>query len=85
MATAYCQSCGMPMAKDPQGGASLADGSLSSEYCSYCMADGAFFYTGSDVKDYQQMVVNQMVKQGWWRPIAWLFTRQIPKLKRWRG
>ncbi len=84
MSKPMCQSCGMPLSKDKQGGASLADGSLSSEYCSLCMADGVFFYQGDDVKEYQKMVVDNMTKNGWWRPIAWLFTRQIPNLKRWK-
>ena len=80
----FCQSCGMPMAKDSQGGASLEDGSRSPTYCSLCMTDGVFHYTGTDVKAYQKMVVTELVKQGWWRPLAWLMSRQIPKLSRWR-
>lgn len=84
MGRSFCQSCGMPMDKDSQGGATLKDGTKSDVYCSLCMADGVFFYQGDDVKDYQKMVVSNMVKNGWWRPIAWLATRQIPKLDRWR-
>ena len=79
-----CQSCDMPMSKDPQGGGTNADGTLSSEYCSLCYASGAFTYQGSDVREYQKMVVNEMVKNGWLRPLAWLFTRRIPSLKRWK-
>ena len=84
MATPYCQSCGMPLAKDEKGGATLSDGTISAEYCSYCMEDGKFYYTGDDVKEYQKLVVNGMVKNGWSRPISWIFTRQIPRLKRWK-
>ena len=78
-----CQSCDMPMSKDPNGGGTNKDGSISSEYCSLCYANGVFTYTGDDVTAYQKMVVDEMVKKGWLRPIAWLFTRRIPKLKRW--
>lgn len=72
------------MSKDPQGGGTNADGTLSSEYCSLCYVNGAFTYQGSDVREYQKMVVNEMVKNGWLRPLAWLFTRRIPSLKRWK-
>ena len=71
------------MSKDPNGGGTNKDGSISLEYCSLCYANGAFTYTGEDVTAYQKMVVDEMVKKGWLRPTAWLFTRRIPKLKRW--
>jgi len=38
----FCQSCGMPMKKDPRGGGTDADGTRSPEYCSYCYQDGTF-------------------------------------------
>ena len=37
-----CQSCGMPLSKDPLGGGTNADGSPSTEYCSHCYREGAF-------------------------------------------
>ncbi|MGB0507492.1 MAG: zinc ribbon domain-containing protein [Pikeienuella sp.] len=73
----------MPQNKDPGTGGTEADGTKSSIYCSYCYQDGVFTWQGDDVKAYQKYVVNQMVKDGWMRPIAWLFTRRIPKLSRW--
>ena len=79
-----CQSCDMPMSKDPQGGGRNNDGTLSDEYCSFCFEDGVFTFQGNDVRDFQKMVVNEMVRKGWWRPVAWLFTRRIPSLKRWK-
>ena len=39
---AACQSCGMPISKDPEGGGTLADGSFTIEYCSHCYRDGQF-------------------------------------------
>ena len=83
MGLIVCQSCAMPMNKDPQGGATLNDGTRSTDYCSLCMSDGEFHFTGSDVKAFQKMVVAKMSESGWWRPIAWLATRSIPKLNRW--
>jgi len=36
----FCQSCGMPLTDDHYG--KNADGSVNSDYCQYCFADGAF-------------------------------------------
>jgi len=77
----FCQSCGMPLSKDPEGGARLKDGMRSVMYCSYCMVDGEFTYQGNDVQEFQKTVVDIMVQNGWWRPMAWLFTCQIPNPK----
>lgn len=85
MARDFCQSCGMPMDKDPGGGATLADGTRSAEYCSFCMQDGDFVYSGTDARAFQAYVVDQMVTEGWSRPLAWVMTRQIPRLKRWQA
>jgi hypothetical protein len=80
-----CQSCAMPMARDPNGGGTEKDGSRSLVYCSLCYSNGDFHFKTDDVRAYQAMVVNEMVKNGWWRPLAWLFTREIPKLSRWKS
>ena len=37
-----CQSCGMPIDKDPNKGGTNADGSKSDAYCSFCFQDGKF-------------------------------------------
>ncbi len=80
-----CQSCGMPMSKDPKGGGTEADGSLSTTYCSLCYADGEFLAQNVSAKEFQAKCVDIMTENGWWRPLAWLLTRGIPKLDRWRG
>lgn len=79
-----CQSCAMPMSKDPQGGGRNKDGTLSAEYCSLCYDDGEFYFKGTDVKEYQKMVMTALQEKGWWKPVAWLATREIPKLDRWK-
>ena len=79
----HCQSCDMPMHLDAEGGGTEKDGSRSSKYCSLCYANGEFHYKGTDVREYQKMIVDIMVENGWWRPMAWLMTRRIPKLERW--
>lgn len=39
--TAFCGSCGMPLLRDEDAGTE-ADGSRSTEYCTYCYRDGGF-------------------------------------------
>lgn len=80
----FCQSCGMPLNKDPQNGGIEADGSKSSKYCSYYYHDGKRFNPDFTAKQMQDFCVEQMKKQGSLRFIAWLFTRGIPKLERWK-
>lgn len=79
-----CQSCGMPLNKDPAGGGTEADGSKSTTYCSLCYQNGEFFQPDMTAKEMQEFCIDMMRKKGWPRPVAWLFTRQIPKLDRWR-
>ena len=80
---AICQSCGMPLRHDPEGGGTEADGRRSQLYCSLCYGNGAFHFPGDDVRAFQSMVVDKMVGKGWWRPVAYMMTRGIPKLERW--
>lgn len=74
----------MPMTKDPEGGGTNRDGTRSDEYCSLCYADGAFYYQEGGAKDFQHFVYEKLQEHGWWKIIAWLATREIPRLKRWR-
>lgn len=79
----FCQSCGMPMSKDPQHGGTNRDGTKSVDYCSYCYIDGEFTFKG-DVKEMQAFCKEKMIEQGSSKFIAWLFTRNISRLTRWR-
>ena len=81
---AVCQSCSMPMKKDKEGGGSEADGSRSTKYCSLCYQDGSFVHPEFDARQMQDFCVEQLRANGMPRFMAWLFTRQIPKLERWR-
>lgn len=81
----FCQSCGMPLDKDVNGGGTHADGTKSDKYCSLCYENGAF--TNPEIKTARQMqdfCVDQLKKQGMPGVMAWLFTRSIPKLERWQ-
>jgi len=78
-----CQSCGMPLKNDPNGGGTNADGSKSTMYCSYCWQNGAF--TGPADMTVQQMqtfCIGKLKEKGIPKPIGWLLTRGLPKLER---
>ena len=80
----FCQSCGMPMKQDPEGGGTNSDGSKNILYCSYCYNAGAF--TQPNITTAAQMqcfCIDKMKEQGMNKFFAWLFTRGIPKLERW--
>ena len=79
-----CQSCGMPLKQDTKGGGSNADGSISKEWCSFCYADGAFLGPDCTVELMQQIGIDALKSKGFPRPLGWLMTRNIPKLKRWQ-
>ncbi|MCB9317091.1 MAG: zinc ribbon domain-containing protein [Lewinellaceae bacterium] len=78
-----CQSCGMPLKRDPQGGGTNADGSKSVMYCSRCYENGAFTRPDCTVTEMQELVKGKMREMGFPGFLAGLFTRNIPKLKRW--
>lgn len=85
----FCQSCGMPLnadEKDMRG--TEKDGSLSSEYCSYCYENGAFIEP--DIT-YDEMLARgkQGISEGNSNPIMksimkWGYPFQLKKLDRWK-
>lgn len=80
-----CESCGIPLSRDPEHGGTEADGTRSTRYCSMCYADGAFLQDAPDGLTFQRETMKAMIADGWSRPMAWLFTRGIPRLPRWRS
>ena len=78
-----CQSCGMPMNKDPNGGGTETDGTRSSTYCSICYHDGSFRHPNVSVMEFQEHCVTALTEKGMPKILAWAFTRGIPKLARW--
>lgn len=81
-----CQSCGMPLHKDPNGKWwwTEKDGSISQVYCSLCYKDGEFCYSGNDVEEFKDIVDNAMKKSGYGWFMRKLTRRQIPHLNRWK-
>ena len=80
----FCQSCGMPMDKDPGAGGTEKGNVKSTDYCSYCYLDGKFTQSDFTAQQMQEFCIVKMKEQGWPGWLAWLFTRNIPKLKRWK-
>ena len=79
-----CQSCGMPLKKDEQGGGTNADGSKSTMYCSKCYQNGAFVGSVKTAGEMQALVKGKLKEMGFPSLVAWFFTLNIPKLERWK-
>jgi len=79
-----CQSCGMPLKKDPKGGSTNANGSINKFYCSYCYEDGKFLQPDVTAKEMQVFVKAQLKKMGFPGFLAGFFSKNIPKLQRWK-
>lgn len=80
-----CQSCGMPLSRDPEKGGTNLDGSKSIVYCSYCYLDGAFTQPDFSVEDMKKFCKGKMKEMGFPGFLAGFFTMGIPKLERWKN
>jgi hypothetical protein len=78
-----CQSCGMPLSRDPKGGGTNADGSASTMYCSYCYQSGAFTEPNISALEMQSKVKGKLKEMGFPGFLAGFFARKTPKLERW--
>lgn len=82
-----CQSCGYPLKKDKKGGGTEKDDSISKKYCSMCYEKGEFL-TPPEIdtpQKMQQFCIREMKKDGISSFFAWLATRSIPRLERWKS
>ncbi len=79
-----CQSCGMPLKNDLQGGGSNADGTLSQEYCSHCYIGGRFVEPNMTVDEMKMLVLEKLQEKGFPKFVASFFTLGLKRLKRWR-
>lgn len=80
-----CQSCAMPLNKDPKGGGTNADGSISKKYCSFCYENGAFLQPDVTAAEMQAFVKGKLKEMGYPGFIAGFFTKGIPRLERWKN
>ncbi len=78
-----CQSCGMPLQKDQQGGGTNADGSRSQEYCSQCYEGGGFTDTDLSCEQMMAKVSGKLREVKFPGFLASLYVNQIPQLRRW--
>ncbi len=82
-----CQSCGMPLDKDPNYGGTNADKSISDTYCSFCYQDGQFLDEGISLqekieKNVQIAVSKLNIPENKAREMA---ESLLPKLDRWKA
>lgn len=80
-----CQSCGMPLAKDPEGGGTEADGSKSLRYCSDCYQSGHFTLPDITLEQMRQRVITKLTRLHFPQPLAKLMTRHLSRLERWQN
>ena len=79
-----CQSCGMPMKKDPAGGGTKADGSRNKMYCSHCYEGGKFKQPDITVLQMQELVKGKLIEMGFPGFLAGWFSKSVPSLQRWK-
>lgn len=77
MPTTICESCMMPFSKDP--GVRESD-----RYCSYCFKNGKLCYEGTDLKEFQRVSYENMVKHGTNKLLAKFYTYMIRFAPRWK-
>jgi len=80
-----CQSCGMPLRKDPEKGGTNADGTKSQMYCSYCYENGVFTQPDFTVDQMKKFCKEKMKEQGFPRFLASFFVSGLPRLERWKN
>lgn len=72
-----CESCSMPFSKDT--------GTRENQrYCSLCFKDGKLCYEGTDLKEFQKICKESMLKSGTSPVKAWFFTKMIAYAPRWK-
>ena len=79
-----CQSCGMPLAKDPLGGGLDADGSTNTKWCSYCWRGGKFVTPDMTMPEMMALVERKLREKHIPGVLAHHMARGVPELERWR-
>jgi hypothetical protein len=80
-----CQSCGMPLKRDEQGGGTNADGSRSTMFCSHCYNNGQFVSPDLSADEMKELVKDKLREFGIPGFLTGVFTKKIPELERWKG
>jgi hypothetical protein len=79
-----CQSCGMPLSKDTEGGGTEKDGTKSTQYCSHCYQNGTFTAPDLTMNEMKVLVKGKLMEFGIPKVFTGFFTRNIHKLNRWK-
>lgn len=74
-----CESCLMPLKKDP-----LGEKRESEKYCSYCFRDGKLCYEGNDVKEFKKAMIAAIVTRGESKTKARFFAFMAGFAPRWK-
>jgi len=80
----FCQSCGMPMDKDPGNGGTNSDGTKNLMYCSYCYQNGKFNDNFSKPSEMIGFVKGKLKEMGTGPLRRWFYTSHISQLERWK-
>lgn len=80
----FCQSCGMPMDKDPRMGGTRKDGTRTQQYCSRCYEKGTFQDDFTNADEMVGFVKGKLKEKGYPSLKRWFFTSHIPQLQRWQ-
>jgi hypothetical protein len=81
----FCQSCGMPMEKDPEKGGTNTDGSKTAKYCSYCYQAGSFKDNFNSSDEMIKLVRGKLKEMGYGPVKRWFFSSHISQLERWKN
>jgi len=73
----------MPLSKDEHGGGTEADGTRSPMYCSHCYQQGKFTLPDITLEEMIARVRGKFKEMHIPGFLAFFFTRNIPKLRRW--
>ena len=80
-----CQSCGMPLDKDPNKGGTNTDKSKNDHYCSFCYLDGKFTDEGITLKEKIEKNIQIAVAMGFPEDKARQMAETVlPNLERWK-
>jgi hypothetical protein len=74
----------MPFSKNGLKHGHEKDGTENADYCRLCYQDGAFLQPAIKRTSMQHLVMHSLQRGGWPKPLAWLATRHIRWLKRWK-
>lgn len=81
-----CQSCGMPLSAEFGNLGTNADGTTTSEYCSFCFQSGAFTNPDQTLEEMIQSSIENMTQdlQMPFEQASNLANSFIPTLRRWQ-